>query len=67
MTEREEIADSHEFIGWYDGYHGRDPEVAALKAEIERLRAALETAAQMQTAFREYGINYPRIRKKFHN
>jgi hypothetical protein len=27
--------ESHEFIGWYEGYHRRD-------AEVERLRAALE-------------------------
>ena len=35
--------ESHEFIGWYEGYHGRDGEVAELRDEIERLTAELDT------------------------
>ena len=35
--------ESHEFIGWYEGYHGRDWEVAELRDEIERLTVELDT------------------------
>ena len=35
--------DSHEFIGWYEGYHGRDGEVAELRDEIGRLISKLDT------------------------
>jgi hypothetical protein len=34
--------ESNQFMGWYDGYHGRDAEVEALKAEIERLRSLFQ-------------------------
>lgn len=37
-------SESHEFIGWYEGYHGRDAEVDVLKAKNERLRSAIEFA-----------------------
>lgn len=38
-------AQSNQFQGWYEGYHGRDDEVAELKSKIERLTDALQKIA----------------------
>jgi hypothetical protein len=46
MSDRTE-AESNQFIGWYDGFHGRDVEVADLQADNKRLRAALEKIAHL--------------------
>ena len=44
MTDDElaEKLESHEFIGWYEGFHQRDAEIEHLTAERDRLKDVLE-------------------------